>query len=366
MERIRMLDVIAALGLEYPPSGRSSYYVRCPCCDDKPRDKHLNINLKKEVFRCPKCGVYGGMFDLYALYMGISRDKVRDALIEKMGLPLQNRTRQIRTVPIPQIRECPITDINTRHATYSALLSNLSLAPDHKQNLLNRGLTEQDILRLGYKSTPVVGMAAIAKKLMSDGFYLSGVPGFYRDAGGQWTFITERRGILIPVRDMEGRIQGMQIRRDDVQKRKFRWVSSADKPDGCRAMGWTHIAGPVRPTMILTEGPMKSDVIHALTGLSVLAVPGVNALTTLRDSLLELQKEGLCEIKTAFDMDFSTNPNVQNGYNHLLALLNTLEFRYGTYLWDPRYKGLDDYILAMQKAAMNKQSQNGENISDEF
>ena len=65
-------------------------------------------------------------------------------------------------------------------------------------------------------------------------------------------------------------------------------------------------------------------------------------------------------------MDFSTNPNVQNGYNHLLVLLDTLEFRYGTYLWDPRYKGLDDYILAMQKAAMNKRSQNGENISDEF
>ncbi len=349
MERFRMMDVISVLGIQYPPSGRSSYYVRCPCCDDKPRDKHLNINLKKEVFRCPKCGVSGGIFDLYALFSGIPRDKVRDALVEKLGMPKQTQIIQIKATPILEIREYPITDVEIRHATYSALLSCLTLAPDHKQNLLDRGLTEQDISRLEYKSTPIVGMTVIAKKLLTDGYYLTGVPGFYRDSNRSWTFITEKRGILIPVRDIQGRIQGLQIRRDDVQKRKFRWVSSADKPDGCRAMGWTHLAGPVRPTMILTEGPMKSDIIHALSGFSVLAVPGVNALTTLRESLMNLQNEGLHEIKTAFDMDFSTNHNVQNGYKKLLALLDEMGSRYSTYLWDPRYKGLDDYIWAMYR-----------------
>lgn len=52
----------------------------------------------------------------------------------------------------------------------------------------------------------------------------------------------------------------------------------------------------------------------------------------------------LVEIKTAFDMDFATNHHVQNGYNNLLQLLGDMGFRYGTYLWDPTYKGLDDYI----------------------
>ena len=253
---------------------------------------------------------------------------MRDALVAKIGMPMQTQIPHRKVTPVPEMREYPITDVEIRHATYSALLSNLTLAPDHKQNLLDRGLTEQDISRLGYKTTPIVGMTVIAKKLLTDGFYLTGVPGFYRDASRSWTFITEKRGILIPVRDIQGRIQGLQIRRDDVQKRKFRWVSSADKPDGCRAMGWTHLAGPVRPTMILTEGPMKSDIIHALSGLSVLAVPGVNALTTLRESLTNLRNEGLYEIKTAFDMDFSTNHNVQNGYKNLLALLDEMGFRY--------------------------------------
>ena len=36
--------------------------------------------------------------------------------------------------------------------------------------------------------------------------------------------------------------------------------------------------------MILTEGPMKADVIHTLTGLSVLAIPGVNSLTQLKST----------------------------------------------------------------------------------
>ena len=352
MELFHMADVISLLGLPYPPQGRSSYYVQCPCCDDNPRKKHLNINLKKDVFRCPRCGVYGGIFDLYSLYTGVPRDKVREALSERLG----NVQRVIHTekkAPQSEPQEYPPTDIETRHATYSALLSMLTLAPDHRQNLLNRGLTDADIERLGYKTTPVVGTTALAKQLQNSGFYLAGVPGFYRNDEGSWAFIHERRGILIPVRDKDGNIQGLQIRRDDVQKRKFRWVSSTDKRDGCRAEGWTHLAGPVRSVLLLTEGPMKADIIHALSGLTVLAVPGVNALTQLQSTLEQLRNEGLQEIKTAFDMDFFTNAHVQNGYNSLLAMLDDMGFRYGTYVWDPRYKGLDDYIweFCLQKRA---------------
>ena len=267
MEKIHMWDIISLLGIPYPSSGQSSYYVQCPCCDENPRKKHLNINLKKEVFRCPRCGASGGIFDLYALYTGIPRDEVRKAILAQMGVP-ENASR----------------------------------------------------------------------------LYLAGVPGFYRDDSGAWPFIHEKRGILIPVRDRYGRIQGLQIRRDNVEKRKFRWVSSTEKKDGCKAEGWTHLSGPVRPMLVLTEGPMKADVINALTGLTVLAVPGVNTLTQLELTLTELRSEGLVEIKTAFDMDFATNHHVQNGYNNLLQLLGDMGFRYGTYLWDPAYKGLDDYI----------------------
>ena len=344
MEIFHMWDIVSLLGLPMP-SGRSSYYIQCPCCDENPRKKHLNINLKKEVFRCPRCGISGGIFDLYALYTGVPRDKVRKELVERLGPP-ELITHQKKKVVSEQKEECPLADIESRNHAYATLLSKLSLAADHKENLLSRGLKESEIERLGYKTTPVVGMSAIAKQLQSEGLSLVGVPGFYRDKNGAWTFVHEKRGILIPVRDRFGRIQGLQIRRDNVSRRKFRWVSSAEMEDGCRAEGWTHLAGKVRSTILLTEGPMKADVIHALTGLTVLAVPGVNSLTQLAMTLEDLRSEGLAEIKTAIDMDFATNHHVQNGYNSLLQLLGDMGLTFGTYLWDPRYKGLDDYVLA--------------------
>ena len=47
---------------------------------------------------------------------------------------------------------------------------------------------------------------------------------------------------------------------------------------------------------------------------------------------------------TAFDMDYLTNPNVDSGYARLREMLSRVGMQYGTYLWDPQYKGLDDYM----------------------
>ena len=59
MDIFHMSDIIPQIGLPYPPYGRSNYNVPCPCCDDEPHAKHLNINLQKDVFRCPRCGFSG-------------------------------------------------------------------------------------------------------------------------------------------------------------------------------------------------------------------------------------------------------------------------------------------------------------------
>ena len=346
MERIRMTDVIPLIGIPGPKYGRTSYNIPCPCCDTEAHKKHLNINLEKDVFRCPRCGFAGGVFDLYVQYTGANRKNVREEILDRLGSG--SRRSRIYIPPAPDLpqpaEECPITDVDTRHETYTALLNKLSLASDHRDNLLARGLTEEAIQMLGYKTTPVVGTNALAKQLRSEGKYLPGVPGFFHTQNGSWSFVREDRGILIPVRDHQGRIQGLQIRRDNVSRRKFRWVSSVGKTDGTRAEGWTHLAGPVQKTILLTEGPMKADVIHFLTGQTVLAVPGVNSLTQLRKALSDVRELGADHIMTAFDMDFLTNPHVQNGYLDLTKLLSEMGFDYGTYLWDPQYKGLDDYV----------------------
>lgn len=347
MLRFHMTDIIPLLPIPHPPHGRSSYNIPCPDCDDpRTRHGHLNISLVKDVFRCPRCDFSGGVFDLYAKYANIPRDDVFNALKEKLSAPeyTPGRREQRKLELPPVIKEYPLADIEMRDATYRALLSRLSLASDHRDNLLSRGLSPEVIENGQYRTTPVVGEKAIAKQLHESGCYLSGVPGFYRDKDGQWTFIQSKRGILIPVRDWRGQIQGLQVRRDNVIKRKFRWVSSAERTDGCGAETWVHMAGPPREQILLIEGPLKADVVHHLTGQTVIAIPGVNALLHLMIALEEQKRLGAKKIMTCFDMDFLQNPYVQNGYMQMVWALHTAGFHFGTYLWRPDYNGLDDFV----------------------
>ena len=236
MELFHMVDVIPLLGLPTPPAGKNSFNLPCPCCDDKPKGRHLNINLRKDVFRCPRCGFSGGVLDLYAFYAKIPREKALEELLDRKGQTLYPRQ------PLPEVEENPLTGVEERHATYTALLQNLTLASDHRENLLSRGLSPEEIHRLGYKTTPVLGFSSLAKRLREKGLYLAGVPGFYKNQG-QWTLKIPGRGILIPVRDVQGQIQGLQVRLDNVEKRKFRWLSSNGLEEGCGAKAWVHLAG---------------------------------------------------------------------------------------------------------------------------
>ena len=221
--RYQMNDILPLLPIPQPPMDRSSYNIPCPVCDHVgSRKRHLNINLKRNVFRCPKCGQFeGGVFDLYAYYTGVPRDKVHQDLTERLGGKessysgkARGRKRvQPRSGPA-EIPQAPLVNIETRDRVYRALLSKLTLASDHRDNLRGRGLTNQEIDRLGYRTTPLVGFHALAKELIMEGHELFGVPGFYRDGDGRWTMAIYLRGIMIPCRDRLGRIQSIHIRLD--------------------------------------------------------------------------------------------------------------------------------------------------------
>ena len=127
MVRIRMTDIIPLIGIPEPKHGAIKYDIPCPCCDDKPKGKHLNINLELDVFRCPRCGFSGGVFDLYAFYSGVNRKNAREVLLSRLNLQDGNRaaTNLKPKIPQPQAIDCPIMDLDTRHETYTALLSRL-------------------------------------------------------------------------------------------------------------------------------------------------------------------------------------------------------------------------------------------------
>ena len=308
-------------------------------CNDE-----LAINLVKNAFCCPKCGFSGGMLDLYGFYAKMDRSKAYRAILEKLQLDSQTvKMERARKKQQAAVNEYPLTGIEERDATYRAFLNRLSLASDHRANLMERGLNDEVIQQNLYRTTPAGGYEAIAKQLLLEGHYLAGVPGFYRKEG-VWTYCGTRRGILLPVRDYFGRIQGIKVRLDNVARRKFRWLSTAEMPDGCKAEAWAHVAGDAQDTILLIEGPLKADIVHYLTGMTLVAVSGVGSLTHLQQTLTVMQEQGVRKVMTAFDMDYLVNPHVRAGQENLAHLLDRCGISYGTYLWDPRYKGLDDYI----------------------
>lgn len=351
--RYQMNDILPLLPVPQPPYGKTAYNIPCPICNAPgSRGRHLNINLKKNVFCCPKCGEFsGGVFDLYAYYEGVPRNDVLRLLRARLGGSDhadgggQQKRRKAPPRP-PEIPQAALADIERWHRVYSSFLECLPLADDHWENLRRRGLSDDAIRHFQYRTAPTANLQSLAQNLIQTGCGLYGVPGFYRDAQGCWTLASYRRGIVIPCRDRWGRIQSLHIRLDEKMKKggKFLTFSSTDKPDGVRAENWCHIVGPVQPEILLIEGYMKADIVHHFTGRTVLAIPGVTSTQPLIAALKELSGLGVRRVMTCFDMDYMKNWHVENAYRKLLQLLSGLDITFGTYLWDPAYNGLDDYI----------------------
>lgn len=337
---------------------RSQQNFPCPVCESGKDGKghHLNVNYQKDVFCCPLCHFKGGIIDFLGFYLNCSpKESIKKFRQEypnlcgneRFDFDIAKKQQELSA----SIREFPVNGIEERNHTYEGLLNLLTLADDHRQNLISRGLTNEEIEMLGYRTSPVIGHSKIANDLLMSGHYLSGVPGFYHNDNNAWTFVKSNRGILIPVRDYEGRIQGIQIRLDSTEKRKFRWVSSASFNDGSGASVWCHYRkGNIHEdTVIITEGPMKADIINLLSGMSVIGVPGVGSLKHLPALLDKVIANGVKKVKIAYDMDYLYNPNVQEGYSELKRILSGKGVHYTTLVWNPFYKGLDDYIQGRSK-----------------
>lgn len=346
----QMVDILPLLGIPIPDKG--DFYARCPLCDDA-RSKHLNIVLqngkgKDNVFCCAKCKTSGGVLDLYMLYNGISSDK-RTYAMEQLRKELPRSDGFVpQRKPEPKIVNHQCADIKKRDACYRMLLSELILSDKHMQDLLDRGLTKEEIAAKGYRSTPAYGSESICRKLIDKGAYLKGVPGFYRNQKGNWDVVFSGKGLLIPVKDEDGMIQGLQLRLDkqdgvDVD-RKYRWVSSTGKSDGTQSTVWCHFTGNVGPEIYLTEGPLKADIASLRLGKGFVAVPGVNSLSLLPNMLKTLSERGVKKVYIAYDMDFIYNIHVQNGLEEIKKIIAKAGLVSEQLMWDPHYKGIDDYL----------------------
>lgn len=311
--RFDISDVTDLLGIERLSSG-NSYGVVCPFCGDR-RGK-MNFRIFKEgspsnTYHCFNCGAKGNMLTLYAELKGIyGADRYKTAYREILkgciGGDISSYSNRGSNQSVTE-PEQPAADLDKRHEVYMRLLEMLMLSPEHERKLLNRGLTKEQIMEFKFRSTPVSGTEGLAKKLLLEGYSLSGVPGFYLNSRRNWDIAFYRRncGILCPAYSLNGKIEGFQIRLDEpYEGKKYLWLSSANKSWGSSSKSPVAFFGnPYDKTVRVTEGLLKASVAYALSGYSFIGIPGVNQYKGLEEVLFVLKQNGLQEVQEYYDMD---------------------------------------------------------------
>lgn len=341
-------------------------YANCPLCGDQ-RGK-LCLNLTRNVWYSNCCGEHGGMLALYARVQRISNsDAYREICSDLQTgdfVPTYVTPQSKAATEKKAVLQSERAAAQTIHQTYSIFLSMLTLTQAHKKHLREvRCLTDEQIERFYFKSTPPPHLCrVITSRLIQSGCTVQGVPGFYMDDSGRWTvrFFQRTSGILVPYLSADGLIQGLQTRldvpikdKDDPPEKtgtKYLWLASADKPMGVSSGSPVHFIGnPCSRVVYVTEGALKADIAHALTGRTFVATGGAGCTSQLNDLFDFLYRNGTEEIIEAEDMDKFSNQGVGRGASKLYLLAREKGMNCRRLTWNPNYKGIDDWQIALHQ-----------------
>jgi len=247
----------------------------------------------------------------------------------------------------------PGADAPTKHAVYAALLALCPLSAKHRADLTGptrqfpeAALATYGTLPDGQGQAPI--LAALHQQFGRDA--LLGVAGFVEDQKRPGGLRLNGAGLLIPVRDEAGRIQGIQVRADRGETR-YRWLSSAE---GVSSGTPAHVARPAVVTdqrVYLTEGALKADRAALKLGAIVVAISGVGAGRSALPALEALQAQGHDVAIIALDADDPakerTVQQVEAVRLDLAAELASSGYAVRIARWDhSQGKGIDDLLLA--------------------
>lgn len=320
-------DVVHLLQLRVRHKNSSSMDVNCPFCGET--KGKMNVNLQKNVFRCNRCDASGGMLELYGRLHGVSSAEANRQIREALGKGEYRTDYQVvhKEEPV-EIFNAELADADVIDRTYQEMLSLLTLNDKHQEDLKKRGLTKEQIEIQRYRSVPLFGIKNMVQKLLESGQTVKGVPGFYEDQDGKWTvnFTSKNSGILIPIRSMEGKIQGFQIRLDQVMEgRKYIWLSSVKFQNGVSSGSPVHVIGSLDAEQIyLTEGALKGTIAHYLSGDTFICVAGINQYRNLKPVLETLKSRHLQHLYSLSNND--TIRSEVNGMDQSLLSIKNKKF----------------------------------------
>ena len=168
-------------------------------------------------------------------------------------------------------------------------------------------------------------------------------------ASGRGTAVqfVDREGLLVPVRDTQGRVVALKLRRRRRRRRAEVHLDLQLRPREAPPRLPPHVplGTPAQAESVrLTEGELKADIAFALSGLPTIGVSGVDQW---RVALPILEAMGAKVVHVAFDMDARTKPGVAAALSRLRQGLIRLKYEVRLETWDPADgKGIDDLLAA--------------------
>ncbi|MGL5254550.1 MAG: CHC2 zinc finger domain-containing protein [Brevinema sp.] len=380
-------DVVQLLGLQIKHRNPSSWDTNCPFCGN--RKGKLNINTTKNVYRCNYCGESGGMLALYGKVYNLTNREAYDEIVQSLHLGTNAPEYQVpekKKIPEEELTNAERADDKVIHQTYMRLLDLLTLTDHHRKDLRSRGLTDEQMEKHLYRSTPLFAFKQLTAKLIAEGYTVQGVPGFYMLKDGSWSMnvSVKNGGFFVPVISIDGLIQGMQIRLDKpYEGMKYIWFSSVNKVNGVTSGSPVHFIGNPSSVVYITEGSLKGNIAHELSGNSMLCTAGVNHYKHLSGLLQQLKSSGVRYVFESYDMDKLQRPvcradyseeciacaerqlggscykkqrkltNIQKGCMHVYEICEELELSCTRLVWDvdengiwrERVKGIDDHYV---------------------
>lgn len=179
------------------------------------------------------------------------------------------------------------------HNVYLCIKENSVLSPDHKETLINERKLSPERIKEDYFTFPIRSKEKIIKKIQeqypeySDAI-LSTVPGFFiKKSTGKLSY-SGYKGLGILIRDCNGMIQAIQIRKDTKKEEESRytWFSSSFasyKPEefigGCGSGSPKDVLFPnvdKKHILCITEGRFKSEKLIE-SGNTSISVQGVTS-----------------------------------------------------------------------------------------
>ncbi len=294
--------------------------------------------------------------------------------------PKQNNVQQ----PPPSYTAPSVAPLDNKSldAIYSTFLKILHLNKNHVRYLKDERWPDQLIIRSMMRSMPPggnsyyygTGRELITKELIREFGSLKGVPGFYEQSNGTWSF-SGQSGLLIPLYDHNGNLYRLRLRLDHPEtdekgkeKNKYHNFSSYYEistdgthatnafKNGCRSGShaglYTTPAYDDYTVCYITEGEKKALFANHVLRAPIVSLPGVNSFNKVleamddgRNVLNYLAAKGCTTVIIAYDSDKYVNEAVLMYEQKLIELLIGRGFRIALAYWNPGFgKGLDDIL----------------------